>query len=86
MFRYRRGVGPFGRLGGFAYGIYLLHLFGTAGSRILLTEIGISHPAVVFAAGLTTGVAVPILIEVGLRHSYWATLLTFGQRLKRRSA
>lgn len=86
LFRYRRGVGPFVRLGGFAYGIYLLHLFGTAGSRILLAEIGVSHPAVVFAAGLTAGAAVPILIEVGLHHSYWATLLTFGQRLKRRPA
>lgn len=86
LFRFRAGVGPLVRLGGFAYGIYLLHLFGTAGSRILLTRIGIRDPVVVFAAGLTAGVAVPVLIEVVLRRSYWATLLTLGQRLKRRPA
>lgn len=85
LFRFRTGVGPLVSLGGFAYGIYLLHILGTAGSRIALRKLGIHHPVLVFGAGLVAGSVVPILIELAARRSYWATMLIFGQRKRRRA-
>lgn len=50
-------------IGGFAFGIYLLHPFGTAASRILLEQAGVTAHAVQFAVGLAVGLAWPIVFE-----------------------
>ncbi|MGV9712242.1 acyltransferase family protein [Gordonia sp. NPDC003424] len=51
-------------LGGFSFGIYLLHVFGSAASRIALRKVGIDEGVLVFIVGLFAGVAVPIAFQL----------------------
>lgn len=50
--------------GAHAYTVYLLHVFFTASSRLVLNKLGIGgFTALVFAVGLTAGVVMPIFAE-----------------------
>lgn len=51
-------------VGGFSFGIYLLHVFATAGTRILLERVGIHHTWQLFVVGLVMGIAVPIVFQL----------------------
>jgi peptidoglycan/LPS O-acetylase OafA/YrhL len=77
---YRVSWTPLAMLGPFSYGIYLMHLFGTAGARILLQEAGVESLPVLALAGLLAGIAVPIAVERAIRHNRWLVLFVLGQR------
>lgn len=51
------------QLGHHAYTIYLFHVFGTAGGRILLAAFNIHNQTIVFAVSLTLGMAVPLAVD-----------------------
>jgi fucose 4-O-acetylase-like acetyltransferase len=50
-------------LGSYSFGIYLFHVFGTAGCRMTLTGIGIRSSVVLFVVGLAAGIGLPIVLE-----------------------
>ena len=50
-------------LGYYAYGIYLFHVFSTAGSRIVSKLIGIENNGLLFLIGLFFGLGFPIILE-----------------------
>jgi fucose 4-O-acetylase-like acetyltransferase len=59
-----RGTNKFlADLGYYAYGIYLFHVFSTAGSRILSRFMGIENTGLLFLIGLFFGLVFPILLE-----------------------
>ncbi|WP_336881357.1 acyltransferase [Rhodococcus globerulus] len=51
-------------IGGFSFGVYLLHVFGSAGARIALGKIGVSNDLAVFAICLAVGVGAPIAFQL----------------------
>jgi peptidoglycan/LPS O-acetylase OafA/YrhL len=50
-------------IGGFAFSIYLLHVFGTSAVRIALKHLGVTSAPAVFALCLMAGVAGPIVFQ-----------------------
>jgi hypothetical protein len=70
-------------IGGFSYGIYLFHVFGTAGSRIVLNKIGISNDILIFIISLTAGILVPIIIEMVLVKNKYLKFLFLGRKLQK---
>ncbi len=69
LFYIRKDISVISNLGHFAYGIYLFHVFGTAGSRILLMNLNITNTTVLFSIGLLAGLGIPIFIELLLERS-----------------
>jgi peptidoglycan/LPS O-acetylase OafA/YrhL len=69
LFRFRWTSPRLAVLGGFSYSIYLFHVFGTAGSRILTTRLGMENRAILTAISVTCGLALPIAIDLVLRRS-----------------
>jgi len=53
-------------IGGFSFGVYLLHVFGSAGARILLGKVGVTADPVVFTVGLCLGIGLPIAFQLTL--------------------
>lgn len=51
-------------IGTYSFGIYLLHVFGTAGVRIVLRKVGLVAVGPVFLASLVVGVAAPIVFQL----------------------
>jgi peptidoglycan/LPS O-acetylase OafA/YrhL len=70
---------PLARVGTYSYGIYLLHVFGTAGARIGLTRAGIGARGAVFAVALASGIALPILVELAIDQVPALRLLVLGK-------
>jgi fucose 4-O-acetylase-like acetyltransferase len=71
------------RLGGFSFGIYLLHVFGSAGARIMGTRAGVSNTPVLFVLGLIAGIVLPILFEVSLGRYNLISWAVLGQKAHR---
>ena len=55
---------PLAWIGGFAFTVYLLHTMGAAATRLGLGALGVDDNAVLFTAGMTAGILLPILFEV----------------------
>jgi len=67
-------------MGGYAYGIYLFHGFGTSAGRILLLRAGIDSPTAVFLFSAVLGLVVPIAaVRVSDRFPLLRTLI-LGER------
>lgn len=64
LFKVKKENRLLARLGYYAFGIYLLHVFGTAGSRWALYKFGFSNEILTFSVGLITGLGIPILVEL----------------------
>ncbi len=77
---YRVSWRPLAVLGSFSYGIYLMHVFGTAGARILLQRAGVESLTVLAVAGLVAGIALPIAVERAIGRRPWLVLLLLGRR------
>jgi len=60
--------------GRYSYSIYLFHVFGTAGARIVLTRLGIDQVPLLFAGAMAAGVLLPIVLDRVL--STWAVTST----------
>lgn len=51
-------------IGGYSYSIYLFHIFGTAGARIILGKFGVENEATLFVLGMTCGLLLPVVVEL----------------------
>jgi fucose 4-O-acetylase-like acetyltransferase len=80
LFAFRRPVKPIARLGHYAFGIYLFHVFGTAGARIAVRHIGIYNSYVIFVVSLACGLALPIAIEFALNRHWLSRRVFLGLR------
>lgn len=69
LFRVRQPVPCLATLGAYSFSIYLFHVFGTAGSRVVLSRLGVHHRPALMLAGLAAGVFLPIAAEQALRQS-----------------
>ena len=73
-------------IGGYSYAIYLFHMFGVAGFRVMLPKIGVQSPYLMFAPMLAAGLLLPILVQqIASRHPLTQVLL-LGQKPLRTSA
>jgi len=67
-------------IGGFSYAIYLFHVFGTAGSRIFLTKLGLDSPVIIFFVSLAIGIALPIVMEMVIDRFKLTRYLFLGRK------
>jgi peptidoglycan/LPS O-acetylase OafA/YrhL len=81
LIRFRRPVPWLATLGAYSYTIYLYHVFGTAGVRMLLHRMGVDHEAVHFAFGLAGGLMFPVAVE---RVAPWSWAAADPRRRARR--
>ncbi|NJO36948.1 MAG: acyltransferase [Rhizobiales bacterium] len=84
LFRFRNQV--LATIGAYAYTIYLFHVFGTAGTRIVLERLGLSNQEMHLALGIAAGIAAPIVLERLLERYDLPRLLLFGKSMRRRHA
>lgn len=54
---------PLSQLGKYSYSIYLFHVFGTAGARIVLQRFGIDNLYLLLSCGLLAGIFSSIILE-----------------------
>ncbi len=74
------------RIGYYSYGIFLFHVFFSAGTRILLYRLGVEAIAPHFVLGLTAGILGPILLEKVLQEHRLGRTLLLGQAWHTRPA
>jgi len=68
-------------IGYFSYGVYLLHVFGTASSRMLMEFYHIDRPKIViFLVGIISGIAVPIIMELFIVRSRLLRRFLLGRK------
>jgi len=65
-------------LGYYSYGIYLMHVFGTASSRILLVSTGAENSMIIFLVSLSFGLALPVLAELFIMKKKLLKLVFLG--------
>lgn len=65
-------------VGSYSFAIYLLHVFFTAASRILLKKLGVTDTYVLLAAGLAAGLAGPIVSALLISRSASLNLWLLG--------
>lgn len=68
------------KLGYYSYGIFLFHVFGTAGSRIISRWMGIESIPILFIIGMGFGLGLPVLIELILLKSRVLKRIFLGLR------
>ncbi len=73
-----------GRIGYYSYSIYLFHVFGTAGARIILERLGMHVTELHALVGLVAGITMPMLLEFLLARYHLPALLFFGKSAKQR--
>ena len=78
-FAFRFSWPPLARLGAYSYGIYLLHVFGTAGGRIAMSRLGLDRSVLVFVIGTMAGLVFPMMVEIVTDRSPIVRLLVFGR-------
>jgi peptidoglycan/LPS O-acetylase OafA/YrhL len=71
---------PLTWIGGFAFSIYLLHVFGTAGARMAAHQLGISASIVVFTISLAAGLVAPIVFQLASGRFGWVRTFILGQK------
>ena len=71
------------RLGAFSFAIFLLHVFGTAASRLALRDLGVRADLPVFVVGLAVGVAAPVVFTLATRRSRFLRTAVLGERFSR---
>ncbi len=88
MCRYRvldlRGRRWLGWIGGFSFAIYLLHVFGSAGARILLGRAGIDGHVAVFVISMVIAVGAPIAFQLVSRRSRTIQHYVLGEKVPSR--
>jgi glucans biosynthesis protein C len=81
LFIFRRNIKFLAYLGSFAYSIYLFHVFGTAGARILLQKLNIADTGfMLFIISLVAGLLLPIIAEMVFSRINAFRLLFLGLR------
>lgn len=67
-------------IGGYAYGIFLFHVFFTGGSRIVLNKLGIENQFVMLVLGVTLAIFLSILTESLIKRSRTLRFFFLGLR------
>lgn len=67
-------------IGKYSYAIYLFHMFGVAGLRMVLPKLGITEPYVMFVIMLAGGLSLPILVEIVAGRFTLTRMLLLGQK------
>lgn len=67
-------------IGHYAYTIYLFHVFGTSGGRIILKQIGIDNNIPIFIFSFILAVILPIIVELILSKWKITRILFLGKR------
>ncbi|MGO3089508.1 MAG: acyltransferase family protein [Galactobacter sp.] len=80
LYRERLKVRALARLGYFSFGIYLLHVFGVAPTRMAVEAGGVSWEPAVFGLCLAVGIGLPVLFEVTLGRVKWVSWAVLGQK------
>lgn len=75
-------IGFLARIGVYSYTIYLLHIFFTAASRIILGRIGVDSIPVLFLVGCVFGLLGPVVMEMIFGRFHYFKLFVSGQSLK----
>lgn len=73
-------------LGGFSFAIYLLHVFGSAGARIVAGRLGVDSTPALFAIGLVCAIALPIVFELLFGRFALVSWAVLGQKPRRPSS
>jgi hypothetical protein len=78
---------PFSRvLGRYSFTIYLYHVLGTAGMRMVLHKLGIPSVSINFVFGVAAGLLFPIAIHLAASRSPMASQLLLGIKRKKTPA
>ncbi len=80
VFYLKRSVTWLAKIGYFSYSIYLFHIFGTAGSRILLRIMGLENTLLLFLGGVFAGVGLSIFVEFILLNNALTRRVFLGLR------
>jgi len=80
LFRYRFTVPVLAWLGSYAYAIFLFHVWGTAGVRMVAGKLGFHNTELIFAVSLVAGLLLPILAEIILKRNALTRRLFLGLR------
>lgn len=80
LIHYRFNCIPLMFLGKYSFEVYLFHVFGTAGARILLSRLEINSTVTVFTVSLATGLLLPIALKILAQHHALSDLLLFGHK------
>jgi acyltransferase len=67
-------------IGGFSFGIYLLHVFAAAGARVVLERLGVHSGWALFVFCLVTGIAAPIIFQILFRDVRLVKTVVLGER------
>lgn len=71
-------------MGGYAYGIFLFHVFFTGGSRIILSRLGLENQAIMLVLGVIIAILASILVENVLKKSAFLRFYFLGLRKNER--
>lgn len=65
LFAFRRSISnkALSRIGAYSFGIYLLHTFPNAGTRLLLERIGVEDTFILFVVCFAAALAFPVIFE-----------------------
>jgi fucose 4-O-acetylase-like acetyltransferase len=85
-FRHRLRWQPAATLGFYSFSIYLLHVFGTAPTRMLLTRVDVDSEALIFIVCLVAGLALPVVFQLTIGRVRWVSWAFLGQKPQRRNA
>lgn len=80
--RNRIKVGVLSWIGQYSFSVYLLHVFGSAGSRICLGKADIESEGIVFIVSMVMAVGLPIVFELTFGRIRWISWGLLGQRPK----
>lgn len=73
-------------IGNYSYEIYLYHVFGTAGIRIVLYKVGITNLSIHLIIGLLAGILFPIVFKIFIKKIPQLNAVLFGDRISTKKA
>lgn len=75
----RLSLPPLAAIGVYSYSIFLFHVFFYAGSRIVLSGLGLNSDVALFCVGLLFGLAGPIAMDHLLGGTNWTRMALLGK-------
>lgn len=82
----RRYFAPLAWLGSNSFEIYLFHVFGTAGGRMLLNKLNIHSTGLTFMVSMTFGLMLPVLLKKTVARMSLLNLALFGTEVPKARA
>lgn len=67
-------------LGAYAYSIYIFHVFGTSGSRIILQKLGVTDTFLLLVVGVACGLVGPIIVDKLASRYRWSRKTLLGKK------